>query len=169
MTGSEKVAKDIKATFNKTHAGVGFMINPIKKGNIDKDEDYLLVHTNIQIPAYWNLSFYWDAGKVQKQLAELMPDECVAMTTMVRPFWNFFWGDWETITVWKSREALKNFYLKGNHARVLMRWRNYVKYGENAVTFRYKISGEELAHVDGYDGTKEFFLKIKSEVLPLWE
>ena len=164
MPGSEKVSESAKAAFReKTRGDVGIITSPFCLGNVDKDEKYLLVHTNIVVPIIWNFWFWWDSKSVLNQLKESFPNECLGFSLSLR----FFRGNWETITIWKNSKDLKNFYIKGTHARVMMSWRKYIKYGENAITTRYTISGKEL-DIEGYGATKAFFNKIKHGQLGLW-
>eukprot|EP00835_Amoeboradix_gromovi_P002061 NODE_108_length_19701_cov_0.369452.p8 type:complete len:163 gc:universal NODE_108_length_19701_cov_0.369452:1885-2373(+) len=160
----KKVSKEVELAFRKKTAGIGQFVKPVVFNGVDEDANYLLVHTTIIVPFKWNLAFFLDTGKVKAQLHQMMPAECVGEALAVRPLS----GIWETITVWKSIQGMKEYYLKGDHAKVMFKWNKYTKVGENILTWKYKISGKEL-NFDGYSKTKEMFLMIKDGGLESWE
>ena len=165
MTGSDKITDAVKLAFREKTKGVGKMCVPFKSGNIKKDCEYLLVHTNIVIPLKWNLAFLWNTKKVFSQIEKSFPDDCAGHAAAVRPSR----GNWETISIWKGESELKKFYLKGDHAKIMMSWRKIIKYGENAITTRYKVSGKEMVNISGQGDTLNLFAKVKEGKFELWK
>ena len=159
-----ETSDEFKIEFRKLTEGVGLITKPFVGGNIDTNKEYLLVHTNIKIPFKKNWSFYKDAALAEKQILESMPDACVGYLLSNK----FLKGNWETVTIWRDLDAVKAFYVKGEHAKIMFRWKGLVKYGENTITTRYKIQGMDL-HINGYQQTKDFLKKIKLGSLDLWK
>ena len=162
MAASKHISQEVRNAFAKKTQGVGIMCLPFES-NYDKDEEYLLVHTNIVIPFYYTYSFWRDVIKIDTQIqTALASGDIVARTASNK----FFSGNWETITVWKNEQAIKNFYTKGEHAKVMMKWTSYMKAGENYMILRYKIQGKDM-DIKGYRQTKTFFAMVKAGALEL--